>query len=181
MKKLLFAAAIIAVAFLSSCAGAAGDPKAVLGNFFEALSKKDMATARKLATDDSKAMLDLMEMGMKTKSDETEKFSKANLEFGEPKIDGDKAIVPVKEKSSNETVNYILKKEKGSWKVAFDKASIMSMGQEKLNEKGINITDSIGNMMEEINKVNIDSLKDGLQKGAEAMDSAAKLLEKMKQ
>ena len=60
MKKLLFAAAIIAVAFLSSCAGAAGDPKAVLGNFFEALSKKDMATARKLATDDSKAMLDLM-------------------------------------------------------------------------------------------------------------------------
>src|SRR6185436_19952398 len=131
MKKILLAIVMISSVFYFSCNSAgSGDPKAVLGQFFDALAKKDIEGARKLATKDSKSMIDMMEMGMKMGGDkkETEKFDKANMEIGEAKIDGDKAVVPVKEKTSGETLNYTLKKEDGSWKVAFDKASVMSMG-----------------------------------------------------
>ena len=102
------------------------------------------------------------------------------MEFGEVKIDGDKATVPVKEKESGESLNYILKKEDGSWKVAFDKASMMSMGMEKMNEKGINVADSMGNIMEKLKDVNLDSLQKGLKEGSKAMDSASKMLEQLK-
>ena len=48
------------------------------------------------------------------------------------KIEGDKATVPVKDKKSGETTNYTLKKEGGSWKVAFDKATMTQMGSDKM-------------------------------------------------
>jgi hypothetical protein len=184
MKKLFLAAFIVGTVIFTGCNVGGGDPKAVLTQFFEALGKKDLNTARKLATADSKSMLDMMETGMKTASSsdskEFEKFSKANMEFGEVKIDGDKATVPVKEKESGETLNYILKKENGSWKVAFDKASMMTMGMEKMNEKGINVADSVGNVMEKLKNVNLDSLQKSLKEGSAAMDSASKMLEKLK-
>jgi outer membrane murein-binding lipoprotein Lpp len=180
MKKVLLSAIVIATVVLTGCNSGGGEPKVVLGQFFDALTKKDMATARMLSTADSKTMLDLMEMGMKTETKETEKYDKANMEFGEAKIDGDKATVPVKEKTSGETMNYTLKKEGGSWKVAFDKASIMSMGMDKMNEKGINVTDSLDNIMDELKKVDMDSLQRGMKEGAKALDSAAKLLEGLK-
>jgi hypothetical protein len=179
MKKILFAAIVISAVVFTGCKSA-GDPKAVLGQFFDALAKKDMATARKLATADSKSMLDLMEMGMKTETKEAEKYDKTKMEFGEAKIEGDKATVPVKEKTSGETLNYTLKKEGGSWKVAFDKTSIMSMGMDKMKEEGINATDSIKNVMDELKNVNMDSLQKGMQEGAKALDSAAKALESLK-
>lgn len=183
MKKVLLSAIFISTALFTGCNSGGGDPKVVLGQFFDALSKKDMVTARKLSTADSKSMLDLMEMGLKTENKETketEKYDKANMEFGEAKIEGDKATVPVKEKTSGETLNYTLKKEEGSWKVAFDKASIMSMGMDKMNEKGINVTDSLDNIMDELKKVDMDSLQRGMKEGAKALDSAAKILEGLK-
>ncbi|RZJ97711.1 MAG: DUF4878 domain-containing protein, partial [Flavobacterium sp.] len=123
MKKILFALVLVSGTLLFSCKSGGGDPKSVLADFFSALSKKDMAKARTFATEDSKTMLDMMEMGMKMAKDSAEdkKFAESNLTYGEVKIDGDKATVPVTEKTSGETVNYILKKEKGNWKVAFDK------------------------------------------------------------
>ena len=81
MKKLSVALAILTVSFLivSCSGGSGGDPKATLVAFFEALGKKDMEGARKLATADSKSMIDMIEMGMKMSKDnkdskEMEKF-----------------------------------------------------------------------------------------------------------
>ncbi len=182
MKKFLFAALLLSPVLFFSCnSGGGGDPKAVLSQFFEALSKKDIATARKLATEDSKSMIDMMEMGMKMDKDskDTDKFDKSKMEFGEAKIDGDKATIAVKETTSGETLTYSLKKEKGSWKVAFDKASMMSMGMEKMNEKGINAPDSIGKAMDELKNLNMDSLKEGMQEGMKVLDSVNKELKKM--
>jgi hypothetical protein len=41
------------------------------------------------------------------------------------------ATVPVKEKESGESINFTLKKEDGSWKVAFDESTLMGMAQQK--------------------------------------------------
>ena len=181
MKKMFFTALLLSQAIFFSCnTGASGDPKAVLSQFFDALKKKDIIAAKKLATEDSKQLLDLMETGMKMDTDPKgdDKFDKTKMEFGETKIDGDKATVAVKETSSGETMHFSLKKEKGDWKVAFDKATMMGNAMEKMNEKGINPTDSINKAMEELKGLNMDSLKrainEGMKEGMKAMDSVNK-------
>jgi len=182
MKKLFMAFAIaVGTVFFIGCGGSAGDPKATLTSFFDALSKKDIEGARKLATADSKQMLDMMEMGMKMDkgNTESEKYDKSRMEIGEPKIDGDKATVAVKDKKEGESVNFTLKKEQGTWKVAFDKASIMQMATDKMAEKGMN-TDSLKNAMDEMKNINIDSVKEAIDKGKDALDSAKKVLESLK-
>lgn len=182
MKRIL-SAALIAVPFLFfSCKqnSSGGDPKAVLSQFFDALKKKDIAAAKKLATEDSKQLLDLMESGMKSVRDsaDDEKFDKTKVEFGEPKIDGDRATIAVKEPKSNESMNFTLKKEKGDWKVAFDKATMMGNAMEKLNEKGINVSDSVNKAMKELEGVNMDSLKEQVGTGMKMMDSISNEMKK---
>jgi len=183
MKKLFVAVAILSSAMLfTGCGGSGGDPKAALVAFFDAMEKKDVEAARKLATADSKSMMDMMEMGLKMdKSKDTKddgKFDKTRMEFGDAKIEGDKATVPVKDKKTGESVNFTLKKEEGKWKVAFDKSSIMQMATDKMQEKGG--MDSLQHAMDELKNINIDSLKEGLNKGKEALDSASKMLDEMK-
>ena len=167
MKKLLMAAVVITAVFISSCNSTnSNDPKAVLISFFDALAKKDISAARKLATAESKSMLDMMEMGMKMGNDKDskdDKYDKSKMEFGEPKIEGDKATIEVKEKTSGEATNFTLKKESGAWKVAFDKASMMTMGMDKMKEKGMDASDSLQNM-------NIDSLSDKVKEGLDKLD-----------
>ena len=118
----------------------------------------------------------MVEMGMKMSNDtkETEKYDKNNMEFGDVKIDGDKATVPVKEKKAAKTLNYSLKKVNGEWKVAFDKSSVMSMGMEKLNEKGVDAGAEVNKAMDELKDVNADSLKAGLEEATKALDSMSK-------
>lgn len=181
MKKILLAAIILSG--LASCnSGASGDPKSVLVQFFTALSKNDMVTARKLSTKDSKSMLDMMEMGMKMGKDEKDanKMDITKMEFGPAKIDGDKAVIPVKELSTGETMNYTLKKEEGAWKVAFDKSSMMEMGMDKMKEKGMNPSEAMDSAMYKLKDINMDSLKDQMQKGMSTLDSARNELEKIK-
>lgn len=175
-KNILILLSITVVLFFSNCASnSTGDPKIVLAQFIEALGKKDIAKARNLATEDSKSMLDLIDMGMKSgEAKDMDKYDKNKMVFGDAMIDGDKATVPVKETTSGETVNYTLKKEKGGWKVAFDKGSLMSIGMDKMKEKGINPADSMGKVMEEIKKLDMDSLKRGMQEGMKALDSTKK-------
>jgi len=182
MKKIFSSLILINTLFLmTGCSTTSSDPKATLAAFFDAMSKKDIAAARKLSTEDSKSMLDLMETGLKMSKDneDTEKFDKSKMEIGEPKIDGDKARVPIKDKKSGEMVNFTLKKESGAWKVAFDKASIMEMATDKMQEKGISI-DSLKQSVEELKKINLDSLKQGIDNGIEALDSAKQLIESIK-
>ena len=78
------------------------------------------------------------------------------MEFGEAKVEGDKATIPVKDKKSGESTTYTLKKESGAWTVAFDKATMTKMGTDKMKEKGMdpnNAMDSASNMLQEMNKM----------------------------
>jgi hypothetical protein len=182
MKRILMAAVMAAAVLFSGCNAGGGDPKAVLMAFFEAMSKKDIAAAKKLATKDSESMFSLMEMGMKMdkKGEADEKFNKDKMVFGEPKIEGDKATIEVKDKEKNEGVNFILKKEDGSWKVAFDKASMMQMGMEKMKEKGMDtnaVMDTINSGLDKLKNINVDSITGKLKEGQEKMEEAAKKME----
>lgn len=187
MKKILTAIVILSMPFLiNSCAsGPGGDPKKTLIAFFEALGNKDMDAARKLATADSKSMIDLMDAGMKMAKDnkeakEMDKFDKTKMEFGDAVIEGNKATVPVKEKGSGELTNFTLKKEGGSWKVAFDKSSMMQMGMDKMKEKNMGGIDSLNNAMDELKNINKDSLKDLMNNGMKSLDSLKNMMKEVK-
>ncbi|MEO7961919.1 MAG: hypothetical protein ABIR19_10250, partial [Ginsengibacter sp.] len=64
-------------------------------------------------------------------------YANENVEYGDAKIDGDKAIVPVKDKKSGEMTEFTMKREDNDWKVAFDKSSLMEMAQKKMKEHGM--------------------------------------------
>ena len=185
MKKLFVAVFAFSAVYMSSCNSGGGDPKAVLVSFFDAMAKKDIAAARKLATADSKGMFDLMEMGMKmaenTADDKTkEQFDKSKMEFGEAKIDGDRATVNVKETKGGESINFVLKKEGGSWKVAMDMATMMSMGAEKMKEEGMS-DDEMNKLkedMEKLKNISPDSMQKLMNKGMQALDSLNRMPEK---
>jgi len=181
MKKLLMGAVVLSSVLMFSCNSGAdkSDPKAVLISFFDALAKKDISAARKLATAESKSMLDMMEMGMKMGDDKKDdgKYDKEKMEFGDAKIEGDKATVAVKEKTSGETTNFTLKKEDGAWKVAFDKSSMMNMGMDKMKEKGMDADSTINNGMDKLKNMNMDSLNDKVKESMEKLEEATKKLE----
>lgn len=174
MKKVFFAA-IAAAVLLTACnsGGSSDDPKQVLMAFFDALQKKDMKTAKELATPESAQMLGFMEMGMNDPkaADAKDEFDKSKMEFGEAKIDGDNAKVPVTNKEKKETTNFPMKKVNGKWKVAFDKNSMMEMANEKAKEEGINLQDTVNAAMKEMKNMDIDSLSREIN---QAMDTTGK-------
>lgn len=173
MKKILFAVLMITALFNAGCKSSdSGDPKAVLTAFFDALARGDMEKAKTLSTPDSQQILALMEMGMKNNPDELKKFDKTKFQFGTPVIDGDKATVPAKEMTSGETVNYPMKKIEGKWKVAFDKTSLMTMGMEKMKEKGMNPADSINKAMDKLKDMNMDSIQREINKSMDTSNHA---------
>lgn len=169
MKKICLLIIILSPILFFSCKSGNGNPKAVMLNFFEALSKKDISTARKLSTDSSKKMIDFLETILSKNTAEAEKFDKSKLEIGDAVIDGDHAFIPVTENETGETLNYILRKVNGNWKMAFDEESIMNMGVE-----------GGAGSAEELKNMPMDSLQEGLKKGKEAFDSLNKEMEKMK-
>jgi|GWRWMinimDraft_5_1066013.scaffolds.fasta_scaffold28947_2 hypothetical protein len=185
MKKLFVVLFAFSALYISSCNSGGGDPKAVLTSFFDAMGKKDIPAARKLATTESKGMFDMMEMALKMKGntmdDSTDiQFDKSKMEIGEAKIDGDKATVNVKETKNGESINFVLKKEAGSWKVAFDLNTMMGMGAEKMKEKGMT-EEEMGKMTEGLDKLktmSADSLKMMMDKGMQSLDSLKKAMEK---
>lgn len=187
MKKFFVAALAACTLFVTSCGGGSGsDPKATLIAFFEAMGKKDFAAAKKLATKDSDAMFSLMETAAKLGSDKDKKdmdFDKTKMEFGEAKIEGDKATVQVKDKASGEGTNFVLRKEDGSWKVAFNKSSMMEMGLEKAKEKGMENMDAdkVEEGLEKLKNMDADSLKKAISEGMKALDTVTKALDKLKQ
>lgn len=152
MKKIILPVAILLTYSIIGCKSNGSDPKGVLMSFFDALGKKDIEGAKKYATKESEAMLGMIQMGMSMAPDSTkdQKYDKSNMEFGDAKIDGDKATVPVKDKKSGETTNYSLKKESGAWKVAFDKETMTKMGTDKMKEKGMDPS----KMNNDMNKMN---------------------------
>jgi hypothetical protein len=141
MRKTIQLLAVITIsAFITtSCGGgdmSSASPKEVLITFFERLSKKDIAGARQLATKESETVLNTMETAFEKFKDMAEKQEDMaedfkHVEFGEAKITGDVAMVPVKDTKKNEEFEMPLKKEDGSWKVDFSPASILRMAREK--------------------------------------------------
>ncbi|HEX2684942.1 MAG TPA: hypothetical protein VHL77_13445, partial [Ferruginibacter sp.] len=82
----------------------------------------------------------------------------------------DRATVNVKETKSGESMNFVLKKESGAWKVALDMQTLMSMGSEKMKEKGVS-EEEMKKMQEEMKNFNADSLKMMMDKTKQVMDS----------
>ena len=151
MKKIAAFAITISIIMISGCKSASsGDPKEVLHNFLTALSQKDFTKAKTLATEDSDGMISMMEMGMQNMqnmeqgghADKMMEMVK-NMKIGAAVIDGDKATVPVTDSKSNESIDFLLKKEKGDWKVAFDISTLTDMATKKMKEHGINDMDSV--------------------------------------
>jgi hypothetical protein len=176
MKKFLVAALAACTLLVTSCGGGAGsDPKATLTAFFDAMSKKDFAAAKKLATKDSESMFSLLEMAGKMGTDKKDmEFDKSKMEFGEPKIEGDKATISVKDKGTSEPTNFTLRKEDGAWKVAFTKSGLMESNMDKIKGAATEGMDSLDAGLDELKKINTDSLK-------EAVNEAVKELDKLKQ
>lgn len=164
MKRIIFPAAVLLLFAMSGCKSNGSDPRGVLMSFMEALGKKDIEGAKKYATKESEAMLGMIQMGMSMAPDSVKDktYDKDNMEFGDAKIDGDKATVPVKDKKSGETTTYTLKKEGGAWKVAFDKATMTQMGTDKMKEKGMDMNNmnNMGNSMDSASKMLQDMNKD---------------------
>lgn len=154
MKRIILSGAIILAFGVIGCKSGGDDPKGVLKSFMEALAKKDIEGAKKFATKDSEAMLGMIQMGMSMAPKDTKDstYDSDNMEFGDAKIEGDKATVPVKNKKNGETTNYTLKKEGGAWKVAFDKATMTQMGTDKMKDMNNNGTD-LNNTMDSASKM----------------------------
>ena len=185
MKKIIFSicAGILLVVVACNSGPSSSDPKATLVSFFKALSQKDLKGARKYATKESEAMFSMMEMGMqmaeKMKTKETDedlkKFDESNMQIGEAKIDGDKATVPVTSKKDGEATSFILKKEDGAWKVAFDKATMAEMAGEKMKENGGSEA-SIDSLNQQIENLSSDSIQAKMQEGLKTLDSLKKAM-----
>ena len=165
MKKIILAVATLLTFTVGCKNGGSSDPKAVLMSFMEALSKKDIEGAKKYATKDSEAMLGMIQMTMSMVPDSAKDkiYDKKNMEYGEAVITGDKAVVPVKDKKSGQTTNYTLKKENGSWKVAFDKATMTEMGKDKMKENGMDKMNNNSTDTSALPMHNDDQLKDTMR------------------
>jgi|SRR5665213_2967767 len=165
MKKIFVIAATTILIILSGCqSGGSGNPKDVLHDFFTALSKKDFDGAKKYATKDSDGMISMMEMGMKNmqqmSSDHSDKMLEMinNMKMGDAVINGDKATITVTDNKSNESTDFLLKKEDGNWKVAFDMSTLMEMANKKGKEHGMDGVDSTQRNMQQVPEMN-DSTK----------------------
>lgn len=135
------------------------DPKIVLTHFLTALSQKDMVKVKKYVTKDSEGMVNMMQMSFKNmeSSEASNQFDPSQMEIGEAMINGDgnEAQVPVSQKNSDEKMNFILQKENGAWKVAFNFETLRRMAKEKMEEKGIN-PGNLDSMMKNVPKEEIE-------------------------
>lgn len=119
--KLLGGALVAAVILFTSCGGEA-TPKSVAEKFVVAIEDKKFEEAEKLATPESKQVIDMLK-GFSNMMPDSAK-TKKEFEFGEEKVEGDKATVSYKVKGSdkNQTVNLV--KKDGKWLVAMSKADM---------------------------------------------------------
>lgn len=181
MKKILLS---VCAGFLLIAAGcksgpSSSDPKDTLTGFFKALSQKDFKEARKYATKESESMFSIMEMAMqqakslKTEDPEEELKKYNDMVIGDPQIDGDRALVPVTSKTEKEATNFVLKKQDGAWKVAFDKATMAEMAADKMKDSPRMDVDSA---MKELQDVNTDSLRAVMEQGMKTIDSMKKAM-----
>lgn len=118
MKK-LFSLVIVAIVIVavSACGNKSNSPEAVAEKFLNHLNKKEYAEAKKLGTEQTKQMLDMMEsfsgMGNKTEAKEV-KIENLKCETTE-----DKAKCTYTAEGKNETIDLV--KQDGNWLVDMKK------------------------------------------------------------
>jgi hypothetical protein len=147
MKRTILCALAVLLLVFSGCQSSdKGDPKKVLHNFLMALSQRDFSKAKTYATEDSDGMISMMEMGMQKMGNNIDEGHAGkmmelvnNMKMSPAKIEGDKATVQVTDSKSNESTDFLLKKEKGNWKVAFDMSTLMNMATKKMKEHGMDL------------------------------------------
>jgi hypothetical protein len=161
MKKII--SILIVVGIFISCKNndKIEPPNKVFSSFAEALTKKDLAKARTLCTEDSKTVFDFLEKKAKNlKISSMGKFDTSKVTFGEVVINGDEAIMPIKDKESGVTIEFPLKKEDGVWKIAFDMKSLFDMSMETLKDEKLNIpSEKLDSLMKKFKSINLDSLE----------------------
>jgi hypothetical protein len=121
---------IVAFTCLAACSkgGSASSGPAVAARvYFEAITRKDFASARRYlsAGSASKMEAEAKEYGKPLEAawrDSAEKSSLGKMpEIGGEKISGDSATVDFKDKDSGMAFTFPMVKEGGEWKMAFDK------------------------------------------------------------
>mgnify|MGYP003329817457 CR=1 FL=1 len=154
-------------------------PNAALENFFTAMSQKDITTARKYCTAESKSMLDMLEKQSLTDSTaiEPEKYKKENMTISDAVIEGDKATIAVTYKADGQKLNFYLKKENDVWKVAFDKETTLGMGLEQIKAtEGEPFADTLTKSLDSIQKKSLDSVKADVKRQLKKLDSVRSIL-----
>ncbi|MGG9971647.1 hypothetical protein ACQ33O_07615 [Ferruginibacter sp. SUN002] len=178
MKKFLFVCVVMSSGFWFTGCKNNDDPKTVLIAFFNAVGNKDIETAKKLSTADTKKWLDKMaqifELSKNSGVEEPNSFDVNAFDFGDVKIGGDSAIVLTKEKKTGRINNLKLKKEGGEWKVAIDFAA---MDEEAINTESTRILDSLKVSPDNMKSLNIDSFIEAQKKGMKSIDSMLKKIE----
>ncbi|MEO6731004.1 MAG: DUF4878 domain-containing protein [Ferruginibacter sp.] len=194
MKRILACVSLIII--LYSCTTVASNsPTKTVQAFIEASREGNIAEIKKHISSSDLSMLEIGESFLakldsngskdmlgKMAKEIKEKTKDAKIEVKDEKIDGDNATVNVQfvQDSINETRPFSLVKEDGQWKISLLSTGMKNSGanQQDLQEamKHINIDSlkgSVGQGMEEFNKLNKDSLKN-------VIDNAMKDIEKLK-
>ena len=137
MNKIILPAFLVISVKLFGCKSQPKDPQLALNQFLDAVSKKDIATAKTFSTDESAPVLDLMSKAINTESPSTElaKFDQNKLTFEKPVIDGDRATIAATLKEGEEKINFSLNNVNNEWKVVFDMNYLMGAALEKINEQ----------------------------------------------
>lgn len=115
--KLLGGALVAAVILFTACGGGES-PKAVAQKFITAIEDKKFDDAAALGTEDTKKAVQMLQSFASMMPADAKK---KEFEFGEEKVDGDKATVSYKEKGTDKEQTVNLVKQDGKWLVSMSK------------------------------------------------------------
>lgn len=206
MRKFLFIAVVSALLF--SCSGSNPDtdtPTGVVNAFIESSRQGDIDGIKKYLTEQDVKLINMGEqfMGMmdsaqkntmkeKMAQEFKENTKDVNIEVGNEKIDGDKATVDVSStrEGKKQTQPFSLKKENGQWKISLLSTGMKSSGmtQDEMDKKmgkfdegmkGMN--DSVAKALEQLKKIDPDSLKKLMNQGMKELEKLKEASEKLPQ
>ena len=120
MKK-LFSLVIVAIVIVavSACGGKKNTPEAVAEKFLGHLNKKEYAEAKKLGTENTKQMLDMMESFSGMDKDKKAEVKDVKIENLKCETTDDKAKCTYTAEAKEETINLV--KQDGNWLVDMKK------------------------------------------------------------
>jgi len=159
--------ALVALWFIG-CGGAANAPQTVsptdvLKTYIEASDRKDLAAVKQTFSKGTMKMYEDAAQKRQISIDEVIKDQfelassaelKSKLELGKETIEGDTAMVEVKDNTTGNLERIPFVKEDGVWKVALDKfmEDLMNKVREEMSMPASNLTKPDGSNKSEVNK-----------------------------